>query len=101
MLLGIVTPTAFPLTLSFTIMTGAVLAGVGNLAGSIVGAVVLVAIPEFSGTLATHLGNSQKVSANLPGLAMSLLLILVVLFLPNGLGSAQLVKKLYKKFTTT
>lgn len=85
LLLGLVTPTAFPLSLSFAIVTGAVLAGVGNLTGSIVGGVVLVAIPEISGALTTHLGNSQKVSANLPGLVMSSLLILVVLFMPNGL----------------
>jgi len=85
LLLGIVTPTAFPLSLSFAIVTGAVLAGVSNLGGSIVGAVVLVAIPEVSGALATHLGGSQKVTANLPGLVTSLLLILVVLFMPNGL----------------
>jgi len=85
MLLGIVTPTAFPLTLSFTIMTGAVLAGVGNLAGSIVGAVVLVAIPEVSGALATHLGSSEKLTSNLPGLVTSALLIIVVLFMPQGL----------------
>ena len=101
LLLGLVTPSAFPLSLSFAIVTGAVLAGVGNLAGSVLGAVVLVALPELSGSLATHLGNSQKVSANLPGLAMSLLLIIVVLFLPNGLGSAQLVKKLRSKLKTT
>lgn len=85
LLLGLVTPTAFPLSLSFAIVTGAVLAGVGNLAGSIVGGVVLVAIPEISGALTTHFGDSQKVSANLPGLVMSSLLILVVLFMPNGL----------------
>jgi len=85
LLLGLVTPTAFPLSLSFAIVTGAVLAGVGNLAGSIVGGVVLVAIPEISGALTTHFGDSQKVSANLPGFVMSALLILVVLFMPNGL----------------
>ena len=85
LLLGLVTPTAFPLSLSFAIVTGAVLAGVSNLTGSILGGVVLVAIPELSGALATHLGNSQKVTANLPGLLMSSLLIVVVLFMPNGL----------------
>ncbi len=84
LLLGLVTPTAFPLSLSFAIVTGAVLAGVGSLAGSILGGVVLVAIPELSGALATHLGGSQKVTANLPGLLMSSLLILVVLFMPDG-----------------
>ena len=92
-LLGIVTPSAFPLTLSFTILTGAVLAGVGNLAGSIVGAVVLVAIPEFSGALSTHLGSSQKVTANLPGLVTSLLLIFVVLFKPEGLWPKKVWKR--------
>ncbi len=96
-LLGIVTPSAFPLALSFTILTGAVLAGVGNLAGSIAGAVVLVAIPEFSGALATHLGSSQKLTANLPGLVTSLLLIFVVLFKPEGLlqkNRAKSIKQL-------
>ena len=93
LLLGLVTPTAFPLSLSFAIVTGAVLAGVGNLAGSIVGGVVLVAIPELSGSLTTHLGNSQKASANLPGLVMSSSLILVVLFMPNGLRIRKFKKQ--------
>lgn len=84
LLLGLVTPTAFPLSLSFAIVTGAVLAGVGSLTGSILGGVVLVAIPELSGALATHLGGSQKMTANLPGLLMSSLLIVVVLFMPHG-----------------
>ena len=93
-LLGLVTPTAFPLSLSFAVVTGAVIAGVGNLAGSIVGGVVLVAIPELSGALATHLGNSQKMTANLPGLLMSSLLIAVVLFMPNGVRVSRFKKKL-------
>ena len=84
MLLGIVAPMAFTLQLSFTIVTGAVLAGVTVLGGSILGAVVLVAIPELSGAVATHLGGSEKVTANLPGLIMSLLLIVTVMFAPNG-----------------
>ncbi len=84
MLLGLVAPLAFTLTLSFTIITGAVLAGVGRLASSIVGAVVLVAIPELSGAVATHLGNSEQVTSNLPGVITGLLLIVTVLFAPNG-----------------
>jgi branched-chain amino acid transport system permease protein len=75
---------AFTLTLSFTIVTGAVLAGVTNLTGSIVGALVLVVIPELTDAVATHLGGSEKISANLPGLITSALLILTVLFAPNG-----------------
>jgi branched-chain amino acid transport system permease protein len=84
MLLGLVAPMAFTLTLSFTIVTGAVLAGVTNLAGSIVGAVVLVVIPELTDVVATHLGGSERVTANLPGFITSLMLILTVIFLPNG-----------------
>ena len=84
MLLGLVAPMAFTLTLSFTLVTGAVLAGVSNLAGSIVGAVVLVVIPEVTDAVATHLGGSEKITANLPGLITSALLILTVIFAPNG-----------------
>jgi len=84
MLLGLVAPLAFTLTLSFTLVTGAVLAGVSNLGGSIVGAVVLVAIPELSNSAATHFGGSDKVTANLPGVITSVLLIATVLFVPNG-----------------
>lgn len=84
MLLGLVAPMAFTLTLSFTLVTGAVLAGVSNLAGSIVGAVVLVVIPEVTDAVATHLGGSEKITANLPGLITSVLLILTVIFAPNG-----------------
>ena len=84
MLLGLVAPLAFTLTLSFTLVTGAVLAGVSNLGGSIVGAVVLVAIPELSGSIASHLGGSEKVTSNLPGVITGVLLILTVLFAPNG-----------------
>ena len=84
MILGLVAPMAFTLTLSFTLVTGAVLAGVSNLGGSIVGALVLVVIPEITDAVATHLGGSEKISANLPGLITSVLLILTVIFAPNG-----------------
>jgi branched-chain amino acid transport system permease protein len=99
-ILGLVTPAAFPLSLSFLLVTGAVIAGVGNLAGSILGSLVLVSIPELSGTLATHLGNSQKVTANLPGLVASLLLIVVVIFAPNGLRPTA-AWKAFRQFNST
>lgn len=89
-LLGIVTPLAFTLTLSFTIITGAVLAGVNRLASSIIGAVILVSIPELSGALASHLGNSERITSNLPGVITGVLLIMAVLFAPNG---PQLIRK--------
>ena len=84
MTIGTVSPSAFPLTLSFALLTGAVLAGITTLGGVIVGAFVLVIIPEIADVIAHRLGTSESVTSNLPGLIVSGLLILTVLFVPNG-----------------
>ena len=84
MSIGTVSPSAFPLALSFSLLTGAVLAGITTLGGVIIGAVVLVAIPEIADVVAHRLGSSESVTTNLPGLIVSGLLILTVLFVPNG-----------------
>ena len=49
-----------------------------------IGAVVLVAIPEFADVVAHRIGSSERVTTNLPGFLVSALLILTVLFVPNG-----------------
>ena len=77
-------PDAFPLAISFSLLTGAVLAGITTLGGVIIGAVVLVAIPDLADVVANRLGGSERVTDNLPGLIVSGLLILTVLFVPNG-----------------
>ena len=77
-------PDAFPLAISFSLLTGAVLAGITTLGGVIIGAVILVAIPEIADVVAHRLGSSESVTTNLPGLIVSGLLILTVLFVPNG-----------------
>lgn len=79
-----VSPSAFPLALSFSLLTGAVLSGVTTLSGVMIGAVTLVAIPDIADVLAHRLGASESVTSNLPGLIVSGLLILTVLFVPNG-----------------
>ena len=84
MTIGIVSPSAFPLTLSFSLLTGAVLSGVSTLSGVMIGAVTLVAIPEIADAVATRIGVSERLTTNLPGLMVSTLLILTVLFVPNG-----------------
>jgi branched-chain amino acid transport system permease protein len=84
MTIGTVSPSAFPLALSFSLLTGAVLAGITTLGGVIIGAVVLVAIPEIADVIAHRLGSSESVTTNLPGFIVSGLLILTVLFVPNG-----------------
>lgn len=84
MTIGTVSPSAFPLALSFSLLTGAVLSGVTTLSGVMIGAVTLVAIPEVADVVAHNLGTSESVTTNLPGLMVSALLILTVLFVPNG-----------------
>ena len=84
MTISTVSPGAFPLSLSFALATGAVLSGVTTLGGVIIGAVTLVAIPEIAAAIADRFGSSEAVTNNLPGLLVSTLLILTVLFVPNG-----------------
>lgn len=84
MTIGTVSPSAFPLTLSFAVLTGAVLSGVTTLPGVIIGALVLVVTPDIADAISNRFAGSENVATNLPGLLVSMLLILVVLFVPNG-----------------
>ena len=84
MTIGTVSPSAFPLALSFSLLTGAVLSGVTTLSGVMIGAVTLVAIPEIADVIANRIGASERITTNLPGLMVSTLLIITVLFVPHG-----------------
>ena len=96
MTISLVAPGAYTLTLSFALVTGAVLAGVSSLPGVVLGALILVAIPEIADVLANRLGGGENVSNYLPGLIVSILLILSVIFTPNGPGE-NLRKHRHKK----
>jgi len=87
MLISGVSPSAFPLSLSFSLLTGAVVTGVYSLRGVMLGGLVLVAIPEIADSLVTRIGGSEGFTATLPGFLVSALLILAVLFTPNGPGT--------------
>jgi len=84
MTISTVSPSAFPLTLSFALLTGAVLSGVTTLSGVMIGALVLVATPDIADAISSRFASSENVTTNLPGLLVSTLLILVVLLVPNG-----------------
>jgi branched-chain amino acid transport system permease protein len=87
MLISGVSPSAFPLSLSFSLLTGAVVTGIYSLRGVMLGGLVLVAIPEIADSLVTRIGGSEGFTATLPGFLVSALLILAVLFTPNGPGT--------------
>jgi branched-chain amino acid transport system permease protein len=81
-----VSPSAFPLSLSFALVTGAVVSGIYDLKGVMLGAVILVVIPEIADSVASRFGDSLRIISTLPGMLVSALLILAVLFTPNGPG---------------
>jgi branched-chain amino acid transport system permease protein len=96
--ISLVAPGAFTLALSFALVTGAVLAGISSLPGVLLGGLILVAIPEIADSLANSLGDADKLNNYLPGLISSVLLILSVIYTPNGPGE-NLRKHLHKKGT--
>ena len=95
MLISGVSPSAFPLSLSFALLGGAVVTGLYNLKGVILGGLVLVAIPEIADSLVSRIGGSEGFITTLPGFLVSALLILAVVFTPNGPG--HLIKRHHKK----
>ena len=95
MLISGVSPSAFPLSLSVSILTGAVVTGLYSLKGVILGGLVLVAIPEIADSLVSSIGGSEGYLTALPGFLVSALLILAVVFTPNGPG--HLIKRHHKK----
>ena len=96
MLVSGVSPSVFPLSLSFAVLTGAVVTGLYNLKGVILGGLVLVAIPEIADSLVSRIGGSEGFTTTLPGFLVSALLILAVVFTPNGPG--HLIKRHHKKY---
>ena len=79
-----VSPSAFPLALSFSIATGAVLSGVNTLGGVMIGSVALVAIPEIASLISDQWSGSENLATLLPEFIVSALLILTVFLAPKG-----------------
>ena len=63
MLISGVSPSAFPLSLSFSLLTGAVVTGVYDLKGVMLGGLVLVAIPEIADSVGSRVGGSARLDA--------------------------------------
>ncbi len=67
MLISGVSPSAFPLSLSFSLLAGAVVTGLYSLKGVMLGGLVLVAIPEIADSLVSRIGGSEGFTTVLPG----------------------------------
>jgi branched-chain amino acid transport system permease protein len=81
----IVSPGNFTLTLSISLLTAAILGGLGSLAGALWGGLVLVFVPTYVQDVATSHGLSSAVSSNVPIAAYGVILILVMLLFPSGI----------------
>ena len=98
-ILAYVGPGAFGLGLSLSLLVGVVLGGRSSLFGAVIGAVLLVWLPEFVLNLSNDRGWSEQITNNAPNLIYGLLVVLVVLVAPGGIvGSVQsLIAKVTKR----
>lgn len=102
-ILSLVAPGAFPLGLSLSLLVGIVLGGRSSLVGAVIGALLLVWLPQFILTLSEDRGWSEQVTNNMPNLIYGLLVVLVVLVAPGGIvGSMQaLISKTFRRQMVT
>lgn len=98
-ILSYVGPGAFGLGLSLSLLVGVVLGGRSALLGAVIGAVLLVWLPEFIFSAAGDRGWEEQVTNNMPNLVYGLLVVLVVLLAPGGIvgslraGMAKITKR--------
>ena len=82
---GLVAPGAYTITLSIALLTGAVIGGLGSLAGALWGSLVIVLVPTYVTDVSTSHGLSSSTGANIPVVAYGVILILVMLLFPQGI----------------
>jgi branched-chain amino acid transport system permease protein len=81
----IVSPGAYTLTLSISLLTAAVIGGLGSLAGAVWGSLLLVLVPSYLTNVASSHGLSSAASSSIPIAAYGVVLIVVMLVFPAGL----------------
>lgn len=85
LVLNLATPSAFPLTLSVSLLTGVVVGGLGSLVGAVCGAALLVLLPSWTTSAAHALALNTSVQANMPFAIYGVVLIVVMLAWPSGI----------------
>jgi branched-chain amino acid transport system permease protein len=92
---GQVSPGLFALQVSLFLLAGAVVGGLGSLAGAAYGAILITFLNGWSTDIANALSLSSKVQHNLPIALYGLALVLAMLVFPLGLQG--LVRRLWVK----
>jgi ABC-type branched-subunit amino acid transport system permease subunit len=95
-ILTLAAPSAFGLGLSLSLLVGVVLGGRLSLVGAVIGALLIVWLPEWVDSLSSELGLPRQVADNAPNLLYGLLVVAVVLLAPRGImgGVSDLLGKL-------
>ncbi len=94
---SLVAPGAFTITLSISLLTAAVIGGLGSLPGALWGSLVIVLVPTYVTDVATSHGLSSSVGSNIPIAAYGVVLILVMLVFPQGIQGG--LRRLLTAFT--
>jgi branched-chain amino acid transport system permease protein len=82
---NIVSPGEFTLALSITLLAGAVLGGLGSMAGALWGSLVLVFLPTYLTNVAASHGLNSAASSNVPIAVYGVVLIAVMILFPGGI----------------
>jgi branched-chain amino acid transport system permease protein len=91
-----VSPGAFPLTLSLFLLMAIVIGGLGRLAGALIGALLLVALPAIAQEIGEAAG-SQRLEGNLSLTFFGVVLVVVMLAAPGGLAALRIPRKISQK----
>src|SRR5713226_9514099 len=88
---GYVSPDAFPVALSFTLLVGAVIGGLGSIIGPLFGGIFTFWLPIVSGQFVQTQGWIPDQVASVfknagPAVTYGALLIVIMIFAPNGLA---------------
>jgi branched-chain amino acid transport system permease protein len=96
---SLVAPGDFTITVSITLLTAAVIGGLGTLPGAIWGSLLVILLQTYITDVAGSHGLSASVGANIPLAVYGLILIVVMLVFPQGLQGA--VRKFLTGFAGT
>jgi branched-chain amino acid transport system permease protein len=86
------TPSVYPISLSLTLLTAAVLGGIRSIAGAFIGTVIVVFLPDWIELALGSFELRPQISDFLPSLISSLLLVLTVVINPAGVMGTRLHK---------
>ena len=85
---GIVGPSVYPVSLSLTLLTGAVLGGLRSISGAFIGSILVVFLPDLIEKITGSWELSPQIGNFLPALVSGILLILTVVLNPAGVAGA-------------